>query len=72
MGHVRAPGVVVQSSWKHWPCLFPQHGPGRKHEWLIALEDWQAEVIQAFPSPRLEIQRRPGPLGPEDLTQRRR
>ena len=17
---------------KHWPCLFPQHGPGRKHE----------------------------------------
>ena len=30
---VRAPGViVVQSNWKHWPCLFPQHGPGRKHE----------------------------------------
>jgi hypothetical protein len=29
--HVTAPGVVVvQSHWKHWPCLFPQHGPGRK------------------------------------------
>ena len=39
--HVRAPGVVVvQSNWKHWPCLFPQHGPGRKHERPIVLEDW--------------------------------
>ena len=31
--HVKAPGtVVVHANWKHWPCLFPQHGPGRKHE----------------------------------------
>jgi hypothetical protein len=21
----------VKSASKHWPCLFPQHGPGRKH-----------------------------------------
>lgn len=28
-------------SWKHWPCVFPQHGPGRKHERPIVLEDWQ-------------------------------
>jgi hypothetical protein len=21
----------VASYSKHWPCLFPQHGPGRKH-----------------------------------------
>ncbi len=28
---VPAPGcVVVQAYWNHWPCLFPQHGPGRK------------------------------------------
>jgi hypothetical protein len=26
---------------KHWPCLFPQHGPGRKHHRRIALEPWQ-------------------------------
>ena len=37
--HVSAPGVVVvQSNWKHWPCLFHQHGPGRKHERPIVLE----------------------------------
>ena len=24
--------VEVSSFSKHWPCLFPQHGPGRKHE----------------------------------------
>ena len=47
---VRAPGVVVvQSNWKHWPCLFPQHGPGRKHERPIVLEPWQREVVDAFP-----------------------
>jgi hypothetical protein len=30
---------------KHWICLFPQHGPGRKHLRRIALEDWQAEIV---------------------------
>ena len=25
------PGCVVTTTgWKHWPCLFPQHGPGHK------------------------------------------
>lgn len=28
-------------SWKQWPCVFPQHGPGRKHERSIRLEPWQ-------------------------------
>ncbi len=27
--------------WKHWPCLLPQHGPGRKHERRIELAPWQ-------------------------------
>ena len=27
-GGVRA----VEPYSKHWPCVFPQHGPGRKHE----------------------------------------
>ena len=49
--HVKAPGViVVQGNWKHWPCLFPQHGPGRKHDRLIELEEWQEEIVRAFPA----------------------
>jgi hypothetical protein len=30
---------------KHWPCLFPQHGPGRKHLRPIRLEQWQEEIV---------------------------
>jgi hypothetical protein len=30
---------------KHWPCLFPQHGPGRKHERTIELTPWQQELV---------------------------
>jgi hypothetical protein len=48
--HVSAPGVVVVSSnWKHWLCLFPQHGPGRKHHRPIVLADWQRDVVAAHP-----------------------
>jgi len=51
---VRAPGViVVQSNWKHWPCLFPQHGPGRKHLRPIVLEPWQRSIVEAHPAPFL-------------------
>lgn len=47
----RMPGCVNTTvSWKHWPCLFPQHGPGRKHERPIVLEDWQREVVHARPA----------------------
>jgi hypothetical protein len=49
--HVSAPGVtVVQSHWKHWTCLFPQHGPGRKHHRTIRLEEWQREVVVRHPA----------------------
>ncbi|MFI1441213.1 helix-turn-helix domain-containing protein [Streptomyces fructofermentans] len=34
---------------KHLPCLFPQHGPGRKHERRIVLEPWQREIVDARP-----------------------
>ena len=30
---------------KHWPCLLPQHGPGRKHHRRIALEPWQQALV---------------------------
>ncbi|MEV7614331.1 helix-turn-helix domain-containing protein [Streptomyces sp. NPDC089799] len=34
---------------KHLPCMFPQHGPGKKHDRLIALESWQQEIVDAHP-----------------------
>jgi hypothetical protein len=36
---------AVKSTSKHWPCLFPQHGPGRKHERKIELESWQRVIV---------------------------
>ncbi len=41
--------VAVTSYGRHWPCLFPQHGPGKKHERRIVLEDWQQEIVDAHP-----------------------
>jgi hypothetical protein len=44
------PGCVeVSSCSKHWPCLFPQHGPGRKHMRTITLQPWQRVVVLARP-----------------------
>ncbi|WP_393084520.1 helix-turn-helix domain-containing protein [Streptomyces sp. LN704] len=34
---------------KHLHCLFPQHGPRRKHERFIVLEPWQQEIVGAHP-----------------------
>jgi hypothetical protein len=51
---VHEPGCVsVTSNWKHWPCLFPQHGPGRKHDRPILLEEWQRRIVEAHPGPFL-------------------
>jgi intein/homing endonuclease len=30
-------------------CLFPQHGPGRKHDRAIVLQDWQREIVERHP-----------------------
>jgi hypothetical protein len=47
---VQQPGCVsVQSYGKHWPCLLPQHGPGKKHERSILLADWQQKIVQRHP-----------------------
>ncbi|TQL69180.1 hypothetical protein FB381_3083 [Nocardioides albertanoniae] len=53
--HTRlVPGAVITTiSWKHLPCLFPQLGPGRKHERRIVLEEWQQEIVTAHPGPFL-------------------
>jgi hypothetical protein len=34
---------------KTWPCLFPQHGPGKKHERPIRLTTWQWEHVGGRP-----------------------
>jgi hypothetical protein len=39
----------VNSYSKAWPCLFPQHGPGRKHLREIRLTDWQLNIVEREP-----------------------
>jgi hypothetical protein len=41
--------VEVSMYSKHWVCLFPQHGPGRKHRRKIALSEWQEALAQRAP-----------------------
>jgi hypothetical protein len=38
--------VVVSLYSKHWPCLLPQHGPGKKHLRPIRLEPWQQVLVK--------------------------
>jgi hypothetical protein len=49
-------GSVCRCTWielycwsKGWPCLFPQHGPGKKHERRIRLIDWQQQLVDRWP-----------------------
>ncbi|GGZ65915.1 transcriptional regulator [Streptomyces subrutilus] len=47
---LQRPGCVAVTAYgRHWTCLFPQHGPGRKHERRIVLEGWQQEIVEAHP-----------------------
>jgi len=41
--------VEVYSYSKAWPCLFPQHGPGKKHLRRIRLSTWQEELTRRAP-----------------------
>ena len=43
----------VSNYWKHWTCLIPQHGPGRKHTRPIILADWQQQIVRAHAEPFL-------------------
>jgi Homeodomain-like domain len=49
-------GQVSHGTWvevycysKSWPCLFPQHGPGKKHERRIGLTNWQELLVDRWP-----------------------
>ena len=41
--------VEVSAYWKCWPCVFPQHGPGKKHTRTIELADWQRLLVERSP-----------------------
>lgn len=41
--------VEVYAYSKTWPCLFPQHGRGKKHLRPIELHDWQVELVRRYP-----------------------
>jgi hypothetical protein len=41
--------LEIYALWKHWPCLFPQHGPGKKHERKIVLAEWQNKIVEKHP-----------------------
>jgi hypothetical protein len=45
--------VGVTSYDRRWLELFPQAGPGRKHERPIALANWQRAIVDRFPKPFL-------------------
>lgn len=38
--------VEVYTYWKHWPCVFPQHGLGLKNRREITFEPWQVEIVE--------------------------
>lgn len=35
---------------KSWPCLFPQHGRGKKHSRRIFLAGWQQKLAERWPA----------------------
>ena len=37
------------STSRHWPCLFPQHGAGKKHLRRIELAQWQQVIVERYP-----------------------
>jgi hypothetical protein len=44
-----ASNIEVAAYSRSWPCLFPQHGPGRKHERSIQLVGWQQALLERHP-----------------------
>lgn len=42
-------GTRIVSYWAGWRLMFPQHGPGKKHEREIRLEEWQEAIVEEFP-----------------------
>lgn len=50
VSRVRRSGCQEIKSYScHWPCVFPQHGDGKKHSRPIVLEPWQQSVVAQHP-----------------------
>jgi hypothetical protein len=49
LGRPRERMVVLHVYNGHLACLFPQHGPGKKHERPIVLEPWQQQLVTTAP-----------------------
>jgi hypothetical protein len=45
----RGAEAVLHVYCSHLSCLFPQHGPGKKHDRPILLEGWQRTIVSAAP-----------------------
>ena len=41
--------MEVSAYWNHWPCVFPQHGPGPKHLRDVSLMSWQEKIVAQHP-----------------------
>jgi hypothetical protein len=55
VSRVVAQGCTYVGSYsRHWPCLFPQHGTGRKHDRVIELMPWQQTLVDIDPRPLVE------------------
>jgi hypothetical protein len=48
IGRYRRGCLEVSMYFSHWPCFFPQHGPGRKHHRRIELVPWQTEIVSEY------------------------
>ena len=42
-------GIRLAATSPRWAALFPQHGPGRKHQRTIRLVSWQQAIVDRFP-----------------------
>jgi hypothetical protein len=50
VGRVLNTGCVeLYAYWRHWPCVFPQHGLGPKHLRRIGLNPWQQRILEEHP-----------------------
>jgi len=43
--------IILSVYSAHLGCLFPQHGPGRKHTRPIVLDGWQEKIVHGSPWP---------------------
>jgi hypothetical protein len=41
--------VTLHAYHRHWSCLFPQHGPGKKSDRAVVLEPWQEKLVAHAP-----------------------